>query len=75
MTLRPGSFNARKPVWRGVLRDDGIPCYVCSHDDHEDQRAATACARSAAVQLREHITLPPHWGAWNGDQCPADAVR
>lgn len=61
MTLRPGSYDAAPPVWRGVIRLDSFPAYVCVHNDHPDQRAATKCARAAYAQLRDEGTLAEGW--------------
>lgn len=51
MTLRPGSYNASRPRWRGVIRGDGYPWYVCVHE-HESQREATACAKAAREAIK-----------------------
>lgn len=64
--LRAGSYNAREPDWRGVIRDNGWAWYSCTHH-HADQAAATRCARAAlpALKARDHqdpaAPLPEGW--------------
>jgi hypothetical protein len=52
VTLRAGYYNAAKPRWRAVVRNDGYPWYVCLHE-HVDGPEATRCARTdlAAIKL------------------------
>jgi hypothetical protein len=67
MTLRAGSFDDTTPVWRGVIRHNSFPWYVCTHRDHPNQREATACARQAlpTLKARDHkdpkAPLPEGW--------------
>lgn len=51
MTLRAGKYDASRPRWRAVLRNDGYPWYVCRHD-HPDKDSAGACARRALPLVR-----------------------
>ncbi len=67
MTLRAGSYNAARPRWRGVLREDSYPAMVCTHQ-HRDQAEATRCARDALAAVRAagvHGPLPAGWLAWD----------
>ena len=71
MTLRAGSHNAAQPLWRGVIRDDGYPAYVCVHRNHASQPEATACARGALAAL--HATpgqLPTGWTHYTPPPAP-----
>jgi hypothetical protein len=52
VTLRPGSYNASRPRFRGVIRGDGYPWYACAHTTHERQREATACSKAAREAIR-----------------------
>jgi hypothetical protein len=67
VTLRAGTYNANQPSWRGVIRDDGFPWYVCTHRNHADDRDAKRCAREAlpALKNRDHANadapLPDGW--------------
>ena len=67
MALRPGSYNAASPDWRGVIRQDGLGWYHCTHRDHRSQREATACARQAFPAIRDRdpedpeARLPEGW--------------
>ena len=38
--LRAGNYNAAKPVWRGVIREDSSPWYTCTHDGHRSPAEA-----------------------------------
>jgi hypothetical protein len=53
MTLRAGSYNARRPDWRGIIRQDGWGWYRCTHTSHGAPDAARDCARAALPVLRE----------------------
>jgi hypothetical protein len=55
MTLRPGSYDASSPLWRGVIRDDSLGRYACTHADHPNRKAATKCARDAFAQFKEEF--------------------
>jgi len=67
VTLRAGSYNATRPDWRGVIRNDGWPWYRCIHTHHGDPRDARDCARLALPVLldRDHsdpaAPLPAGW--------------
>lgn len=67
MTLRAGSYNASEPKWRGVIRQDGWPWYVCIHNDHHKPSDARACADAAlpTLKARDHTDpgapLPDGW--------------
>lgn len=65
MTLRPGSYNAARPVWRGVIRQDGYPWYVCNHNDHPEQRHATECARKAHELIKSSPVDQPLPDGWD----------
>jgi hypothetical protein len=65
MAYRAGSYDAAKPIWRGVIRDDSYPAFVCNHDDHKNQREATVCSRAALAQIKKDNSLPPGWVEWN----------
>ncbi len=65
MTMRAGSHNAAKPIWRGVIREDSYPRYVCVHSNHSSQPEATACARAALAVIRATSgPLPRGWVAY-----------
>lgn len=65
MALRAGSYDATKPLWRGVIRENSYPAFTCIHKDHPDQRAATQCAREALSYYRDHNgVLPNGWTAY-----------
>jgi hypothetical protein len=79
MTLRAGSYdvNYRRPVWQGVIRDDGTGWYHCTHRDHGTRRQARDCATRALPEIRatvnssaETITLPPGWISFTGRAQP-----
>jgi len=61
MTLRAGSFDANKPDWRGVIRENGYPWYVCYHRDHLSTAEARKCARDAMEWMKENEGLPEGW--------------
>jgi hypothetical protein len=52
MAIRPGSYNANPPWWRGVLREGSWGIWACLHRDHRDQQEATRCARAAWAEHR-----------------------
>lgn len=60
MALRTGTYNAARPVWRGILREDSAPAYVCEHSGH-GVREAKECARQALAQVKATNTLPDGW--------------
>jgi hypothetical protein len=60
VTMRAGSYDRSKPDWRGIIRDDGWPVYVCLHTNHEGREAATKCARGALPKIKDG-TLPAGW--------------
>jgi hypothetical protein len=59
--LRAGSFDAAKPDWRGVIRHEGYPWYVCTHRDHGGSAEARQCAREALEWMRANDGLPEKW--------------
>jgi hypothetical protein len=64
MALRPGSYNATRPDWRGCIYEDSWGTFRCTHADHMYQKEATRCAREAyaehkALFLRDEC--PPGW--------------
>lgn len=61
MTLRPGSFNATRPSFRGIFREDSLGRYMCMHTGHEDARAARRCADEAIGQFKATGVLPAGW--------------
>jgi len=69
--LRAGSYDAAKPIWRGVIRGDKYPCYVCMHRDHASPEEARQCARAALPVVKTvwlgkvNAPLPEGWRAWH----------
>jgi hypothetical protein len=67
MTLRAGSYDFSAPKWRGIIRQDGSPWYVCMHSNHKKQSDAKACSAAAlpAIKARDHkdpdAPLPEGW--------------
>ena len=67
MNLRAGSYNAQRPVWRGVIRNEGWAWYVCTHNTHDRPSDARACAQTAlpALRVRDHqdptAPMPEGW--------------
>lgn len=62
MTLRAGSFDKAEPDWIGMIRDEGLPKYMCTHSrEHKNSDAARWCAKKAVEYLKEHNTLPEGW--------------
>ena len=59
MTLRAGSYNANRPDWRGLVRNDGSPWYECLHTHHCDARDARDCARQALAALVARQGMDP----------------
>jgi hypothetical protein len=55
VTLRAGSYNAAKPRWRGIIRNDGAPWYGCWHSDHHTPKEARACADRALPAVKEFV--------------------
>ena len=66
MTLRAGSYNASRPDWRGIIRQDGWGWYRCTHRNHGPD-GARRCAREAlpALRTRDHqnpdAPMPDGW--------------
>jgi hypothetical protein len=66
MTLRAGSYDSARPQWRGVIRQEGTPWYICEHK-HKGSRDSRACAAAAlpALKARDHqdpqAPLPEGW--------------
>jgi hypothetical protein len=66
VALRAGRYNANTPAWRGIIRDDGYPWYVCIHTDH-DERTSRECAKKALPALKARdpedaeAPLPEGW--------------
>jgi len=81
MTLRAGSYdhNYQYPDYRGIVRNDGSPWYVCTHkDQHSTTRAARQCAQDAlAAGLRDRdprdprAPLPDGWTVYRRENDPA----
>ena len=65
--LRAGSYNATRPDWRGIIRQDGWGWYRCTHRNHDGPQAARDCARAAlpTLQARDHqnpaAPMPAGW--------------
>lgn len=60
--VRAGSFDAAKPDWRGVLRHEGYPWYVCRHiRTHDNASSARECARKAQEWMKDNDGLPDGW--------------
>jgi hypothetical protein len=67
VTLRPGSYDANPPLYRGVIRNDSFPWYVCIHNDHDTTREARACAADALAQIKaapDNAPPPDGGGRW-----------
>lgn len=67
MALRAGSYNAEKPRWQGVIRDDGFPLYVCYHwgeSGHAGPQEARECAKRALAYIKAHNKLPTGWAPY-----------
>lgn len=65
MAYFPGSYNAARPVYRGVLRENRFPRYVCTHADHENFAKARECAGVAHRMIKQDNTLPAGWVPWS----------
>ena len=63
MALRPGSYDATTPSWRGVIYENSWGIFRCTHKDHDTQREATRCARAAYAEFK---------GLFARDECPVD---
>jgi hypothetical protein len=64
MTLRAGYYDAAKPDWRGIIRQDSYGWYRCWGHNHQTSREATKCARDALPGIKalgEGDELPLHW--------------
>jgi hypothetical protein len=60
--LRAGSFDNAKPDWRGVIRADSYPWYVCYHHDHDNAASARECARAALEWMKANPkVMPDKW--------------
>lgn len=71
MTLRAGSYNAEKPRWQGVIRNDSWPAYVCYHwgeNEHPDPRSARDCAKRALAYIKANNQLPEGWAPSESDK-------
>jgi hypothetical protein len=61
MTLRAGSADASKPDYRGLIRHDSSPWYICYHNTHGETAEARQCARKAIAWMKTHEGLPEGW--------------
>ena len=52
MTLRAGMYDASRPRFRGVIRNDSYPWYVCS-EEHNDPDEARTCSRRALLEVKK----------------------
>ena len=74
MTLRAGMYDASRPRFRGVIRYNSYPWYVCGHE-HPDSDAARVCSRNALQAIRKldpddlglstTAELPESWHVYN----------
>jgi hypothetical protein len=64
--IRAGSFDSSKPDWRGLIRNDGMPWYVCYHiRKHQTRAEAQQCAKSATQWMKDNPDrLPDMWITW-----------
>lgn len=61
MRLLAGSYDRSRPVWTGLLREEGYPRYRCYHR-HEKRAEARQCARDALAALKaDPERLPRGW--------------
>jgi hypothetical protein len=65
MTYRPGCYDRNRPDWRGVIRDDSYPAFVCLHTGHQSSAEARECAKQAMAQIRADNTLPAGWAKYD----------
>jgi hypothetical protein len=61
VALRAGSYNGSPVWWRGVIYQDSVGVWACTHRDHDRQQRATECGRKALAQYRENGSLPDGW--------------
>lgn len=60
MTMRAGSYDAnlRRPDFRGIIRNDSLGWFRCTHKDmHQSTREARACATQALPAIRAAVDV------------------